>query len=163
MVGGRRARRAGRRSVVHAPAAAAQVGAIDGTASLGASAGALRDTGAPHGSSAFQAYYAKAIASWYPRDTLELDFNVGAASSRGDGTFALAGAAVQWTAVAGWQLLAEVFHDEPGRWKYQLGARSIVVANRVELFASFGNRFGRSSATDFIVTGFRLQTPEFLR
>ena len=137
--------------------------AADGKASFGASAGALRDTGAPHGSSAFQTYYGKAIASWYPGDTLEFDFNVGAANSRGDGTFALAGAAVQWTVVAGWQLLGEVFHDEPGRWKYQLGARSIVVPDRVELFASFGNRFGRSSATDFIVAGFRLQTPEFLR
>ena len=73
------------------------------------------NTGAPHGSSAFQIYYAKALASWYPRSDLEIDLNLGAANAFGSGTFALAGAAVQFAIVGNVQLLAEVFRDEPGR------------------------------------------------
>ena len=134
----------------------------DGEASFGASAGALRDTGAPHGSSAFQGYYARGLASWYPRDDLEVDFNVGAANVRGSGTYPLAGVAVTWTVITGWQLLGEVFRDEPGPSKFQLGFRSIVVPNRFEVYASCGNRFGRSSSGGFVVAGLRLQTPEFL-
>ena len=130
--------------------------------SYGALGGALRDTGAPHGSSAFQGYYAKGLASWYPSDALELDFNLGAANAHGQGTFALAGAAATWRVVPGVQLLGEVFRDEPGRWKFQVGMRSIVVPDRFEIYASYANKFGRSGAADVVVTGFRLQTPAFL-
>lgn len=130
--------------------------------SFGALAGALRDTGAPHGSSAYQGYYAKGLASWYPRDDLEFDFNVGAANVRGAGTYVLAGVAATWTVTPDLQLLSEVFRDEPGASKFQLGLRLIVVRNRLEAYASCGNRFGRSSSSGFVVAGFRLQTPEFL-
>ena len=71
----------------------------DGEWSFGMSAGGGRDTGAPQGSSAFQIYYAKALASWYPRSDLEVDLNLGAANAYGSGTFTLAGAAIQYTVI----------------------------------------------------------------
>jgi len=130
--------------------------------SFGALAGAVRDTGAPHGSSAFQGYYAKAVASWYPRDDLEFDLNLGAANQYGTGTFALAGAAVQLTVLDRLQLLAEVYRDEPGTAKYQAGVRWIAVPNRLEAFVSYGNRFTRSADQWIVTTGVRLQSPAFL-
>jgi hypothetical protein len=126
--------------------------------SFGALAGALRDTGAPHGSSAYQGYYAKGLASWYPRDDLEFDFNVGAANVRGAGTYALAGVAATWT-VTRLQLLSEVFRDRRSRSFNDL--RLIVVRNRPQTYASYGSQFGRSPAAA-VVAGFRLRTPEFL-
>jgi hypothetical protein len=134
----------------------------DSKGSLGVSAGAVRDTGAPHGRSAFQGYYARGLASWYPRSDLEFDLNLGVANVRGPGTYAIAGVAATGTVVTGFQLLGEVYHDEPGPWKFQVGWRSIVVPNRFEVYASYGNRFSRSSAGGFAAAGFRLQTPEFL-
>ena len=130
--------------------------------SFGATAGAGRDTGAPHGGSAFQLYYAKALASWYPRDDLEIDLNLGAANAYGSGTFALAGAAVQYSIASNVQLLGEVFRGEPGRAKYQIGARYLVVPDRFEAYVSYGNRFNGSSDQWFAIAGIRLQTVAFL-
>ena len=130
--------------------------------SFGAAAGAVRDTGAPHGGSAFQTYYGKALASWYPRDDLELDFNLGAANQYGTGTFALAGVAVQFAAVDRLQLLGEVYRDEPGTAKYQGGLRWIAVPNRLEAFVSYGNRFTRAADAWTVTAGVRLQSPAFL-
>ncbi len=134
----------------------------DGEWAFGASAGAGRDTGAPHGGSAFQVYYAKALASWYPRDDLEIDLNLGGANAYGSGTFALAGAAVQYAITSHAQLLAEVFRDEPGRTKYQVGTRFIIVPDRLEAYASYGNRFGGPSDQWFAQFGIRVQTAAFL-
>ena len=130
--------------------------------SFGMSAGGGRDTGAPHGSSAFQVYYAKALASWYPRSDLEIDLNLGAANAYGSGTFALAGAAIQYTVIGNVQLLAEAFRDEPGSTKYQVGARYIIVPDRFEAYASYGNRFNGSSDQWSAIIGIRVQTAAFL-
>jgi hypothetical protein len=130
--------------------------------SFGALAGAVRDTGAPHGGSAFQGYYAKALASWYPREDLEFDLNLGAANQYGIGTFALAGAAVQVAVLDRLQLLAEVYRDEPGTAKYQAGLRWIALPDRLEAFVSYGNRFTRSADQWIVTTGVRLQSPAFL-
>lgn len=134
----------------------------EGEWSFGATAGAGRDTGAPRGSSAFQLYYAKALASWYPREDLEIDVNLGAANQYGPGTFALAGIAVQYAVVPNLQLLAETFHGEPGGGKYQVGARYIVIPDRFETYASYGNRFTGPSGEWWAIVGIRLQTPAFL-
>ncbi len=134
----------------------------DGAWSFGAAAGGARDTGAPHGSSAFQSYYARALASWYPQDDLEIDLNLGAANVYGSGTFALAGAAIQYAVVANVQLLAEVFHDQPGPGQYQVGARWIVIPDRFEAYASYGNQFNGTSHQGSVIIGIRLQTPTFL-
>jgi hypothetical protein len=134
----------------------------DGEWSFGASAGAGRDTGAPRGGSAFQLYYAKALASWYPREDLEIDLNLGAANSYGSGTIALAGAAVQYSITTRVQLLGEVFRDEPGRAKFQIGARYLIVPDRFEAYVSYGNRFNGASDQWFAIAGIRVQTPAFL-
>jgi len=130
--------------------------------SFGMSAGAGRDIAAPHGSSAFQLYYSKALASWYPRDDLEIDLNLGAANAYGAGTFMLAGAAIQYTIVGNLQLLAEAFRNEPGRAGYQVGARYIIVPDRFEAYASYGNRLNASADQWFAILGIRVQTAAFL-
>ena len=134
----------------------------DNTASFGLVASANRDTGAPHGSSAYQGYAARALASWRPRQDLEIDLDVGAANAYGTGTFALAGASIQYTVVNNLQLLAEIFRDEPGTGKYQVGARYIVVPDRFEAYLSYGNRLGASSDQWFAIVGVRVQTAAFL-
>jgi hypothetical protein len=95
--------------------------------SFGVVGGGMRDTGAVHGGSAFQTFYGKGLASWYPRDDVEIDLNLGAANTYGSGTFALAGAALQYSIANNLQLLAVVFRDEPGSSKYQFGARWIAI------------------------------------
>lgn len=130
--------------------------------SFGVVAGAARDAGSPHGSSAFQNYYAKGLASWYPRDGLEMDFNLGASNAYGLGTFALAGAAIQYAVAPSVELLAEVYRDAPGRAKYQLGVRWIVVANRFETYVSYGDRFGAPPSQWAVIAGIRLQSATFL-
>jgi hypothetical protein len=134
----------------------------DGEWSFGMSAGGGRDNGAPHGSSAFQVYYAKGLASWYPRSDLEIDLNLGAANAYGSGTFTLAGAAIQYRVIGNMQMLAEAFRDEPGSTKYQVGVRFIVVPDRFEAYASYGNRFNGSSDQWSAVIGIRVQTAVFL-
>jgi hypothetical protein len=130
--------------------------------SFGMLAGAGRETAVPHGRSAFQSYYAKALASWYPRDDLEFDINLGAANNYGTGTFALAGAAVQYAIACNVQLLAEAFRDEPRGAKYQVGARYIFVPDRFEAYASYGNRLDGSPDEWSAIIGVRLQTDAFL-
>jgi len=105
---------------------------------------------------------AKLLASWYPRTDLEFDFNLGAANVYGTGTFALAGAAIQYAVVPSLQLLAEIFRDEPGTGKYQLGLRYIVVPDRLEAYVSYGNRFNGPSGQWSAIVGIRVQTPAFL-
>ena len=134
----------------------------NGEWSLGATAGTARDTGAPHGSSAFQVYYAKALASWFPRRDLEMDVNLGAANDFNAGTFALVGVAVQYAIISRLQLLAEAFRDEPGPAKYQVGVRGIIVPNRFEAYVSYGNRFAGPSDRWSATIGIRVQTSAFL-
>lgn len=134
----------------------------DGEWSFGMSAGGGRDTGAPHGSSAFQVYYAKGLASWYPRRDLEIDLNLGTVNAYGSGTVTIAGAAIQYRVIGNMQMLAEAFRDEPGSTKYQVGVRFIVVPDRFEAYASYGNRFNGSSDQWSAIIGIRAQTAAFL-
>ncbi len=134
----------------------------EGEWSFGVAAGGARDTVAPHGSSALQVYYAKALASWYPRSDLEVDLNLGAANVYGSGTFALAGVAIQYAVVRNVQMLGEIFRDEPGRGKYQVGVRYIVIPDRFETYVSYGNRFNGPSSEWSAIVGIRLQTPPIL-
>jgi len=148
-------------SLIHLQAKTVLFPRDQGQWSFGLAGSADRDTGAPHGRTAFQEFNLAGIASWYPRDDLEVDLNLGAAYQHGSGTFAVAGAAVQYEAVEGVQLLGEIFRDEPGRAKFQVGARGTLVKDRFEVYASYGNRF---DATQWFATvGIRLQTPEFIR
>ena len=74
----------------------------------------------------------------------------------------MAGAAVQYEIIGNVQLLAEAFRDEPGRAKYQVGARYVVVPDRLEAYASYGNRFNGPSDHWFAILGIRVQTAAFL-
>lgn len=130
----------------------------DGDWSFGVSGGGARDTVASHGNSSFQTYYARALASWYPRSDIEIDLNVGAANVYGSGSFALAGVATQYSIVPDLQLLAEIFRDEPGHGKYQAALRYIVVPDRFETFISYGNRFNDGRGAWSAIAGIRLQT-----
>lgn len=134
----------------------------DGSVAFGVSAGAMRDMSAPHGHSAFQTYYAKALASWYPRGDTEVDFNAGAANVYGTGTFALSGVAVQYAVVPRLQLLAETYRDAPGRGKYQAGLRFAAVPNVLEAYASYGARLGRGAEDWSVTVGIRAQSTTFL-
>ena len=113
------------------------------------------------GGSAFQVYAAKALASWCLRSDLEVDVNLGAANAYGAKTFAVAGADIQYAVISNLQLLAEVFRDQPGTGKYQVGARYIIVPNCVEAYASYANRLNKSSERS-VVIGIRVQTAAIL-
>jgi hypothetical protein len=134
----------------------------EGSWSFGAIGSAVRETGAPHGGSAFQTYHGRLLASWYPRDDFQVDLNLGVANAHEHGTFSIAGAAVQYALTSGAQLLGEIFRDEPGRTKYQAGVRWTVIPNRFEVYAAYGDRFSGSSRSWFATIGIRLQTPAFL-
>ncbi|HET7032026.1 MAG TPA: hypothetical protein VFJ48_02800 [Casimicrobiaceae bacterium] len=148
-------------SLIHLQAKTAGFAHDDNRWSFGIVASADRDTGASRGRTAFQGFNVTGLASWYPRDDLEIDLNLGASYVYGSGSFAVAGAAIQYTVIHSLQLLGEIFRDEPGRPKFQLGTRSIVVQDRFEVYASYGNRFDAKQW--FATFGIRLQTPEFLR
>ncbi|HET7097523.1 MAG TPA: hypothetical protein VFJ68_09040 [Casimicrobiaceae bacterium] len=148
-------------SLIHLQAKTVLFPRDDGQWSFGVVGSGDRDTGAAHGRTAFQAFNVTGLASWYPREDLEIDLNLGVSYQYGSGTFAFAAAAVQYAVIETVQLLAEVFHDEPGRAKFQVGVRGIVVPDRFEVYASYGNPF--NAARWFATLGIRLQTPEFLR
>ena len=59
-------------------------------------------------------------------------------------------------------MLAEIFRDEPGRVSYQVGLRYLAVPDRLEAYASYGNRFGAASGDWSVIVGIRVQTPAFL-
>ena len=148
-------------SLIHLQAKTAGFSRDDNRWAYGIVASADRDTGASRGRTAFQGFNVTGLASWYPRDDLEIDLNLGYSYAYGSGSFAVAGAAVQYTVIDSMQLLGEIFRDEPGRAKFQIGVRGIVVPDRFEVYASYGNRF---DATQWFATvGIRLRTPELLR
>jgi hypothetical protein len=111
----------------------------DGEWSFGAVASGARDTGAAHGRTAFQSFNVTGLASWYPRDELEIDLNLGVSYLYGSGSFAVAGAAVQYAPIDALQLLGEVFRDEPGRhWSR---ASRHCRCGMVRGLRDYGNRF----------------------
>ena len=75
--------------------------------------------------------------------------------------FVVAGADIQYAVISNLQLLAEVFRDQPGPGKYQVGARYIIVPNCVEAYASYANRLNKSSERS-VVIGIRVQTAAIL-
>jgi hypothetical protein len=148
-------------SVIHVQAKTVLFPRADGEWSFGVVGSGDRDTGASHGRTAFQTFNVTGLASWYPRDDLEFDLNLGVSYRYGSGSFAVAGAALQYAVIEALQLLSEIFRDEPGRAKFQVGLRGVVVPDRFEVYVSYGNRF--DAAQWFATAGIRLQTPELIR
>jgi hypothetical protein len=134
----------------------------EGAWSLGAEARAERDTAAPPRPTAFATSYVRALASVNPSDSLEIDVNAGAASTRGSGGYALGGVAIQYAVTPAMKLLAEVYHDEPGTGKAQAGVRLVVVPDRFEVFGSYGERFANRGDW-WAIVGVRLQSRKLLR
>ena len=128
---------------------------------FGASAGAMRDTSIAHGRSAFDTWYAKGIVALAASDDLELDFNLGAASTYGVGGYALAGMAAQYKVSARTELLGEVYRDAPGHAKAQAGLRVSVVPDRFDVYASVGQPFGQHHER-WAVIGIRVQSDRLL-
>jgi hypothetical protein len=131
----------------------------NGAWSFGAVGGAVRDTTAPHGRSAFQTFYGKGLASWYPLDDVQVDINLGFSTSHESGTSSLAGVALQYTLTANVQLLAELFRDEPGRGKFQVGVRLLAIPDRFETFIGYVDQLGAGSRSSSVIIGFRAQAP----
>jgi hypothetical protein len=135
----------------------------DGFWSVGAVGGAARDTGPIQNGASSSAYYAKALLSLYASEAFEVDLNVGASNAFGAGATVVAGAAVQYTLLSRATLLAEIFRDERGPGKYQLGGRYALVPSHLEAYVSYGNRLGNAVGGGWWVTaGIRINTSPFL-
>jgi hypothetical protein len=131
--------------------------------SFGAVAGIGHDNGPTAEGASSSAYYAKALFTWFPHKSLELDLNLGASNDFGAGTILAAGAALQYEFLPRTAAFAEVFRDEKGPGKYQLGLRHEIVPERFALYASYGNRLGSSSSDSWwAVAGIRINTAAFL-
>lgn len=59
-------------------------------------------------------------------------------------------------------LIAETFGQNQGKPSYQFGLRHWLVPNRVQVDATYGNRFGRSTEERWFSIGVRLLSPVFL-
>lgn len=59
-------------------------------------------------------------------------------------------------------LIAETFQQTEGRPFFQAGVRHWIVPNRVQIDATYGNRFGSSSQERWFSIGLRLLSPSFL-
>jgi hypothetical protein len=135
----------------------------DGAWSVGAVGGVGRDNGPVQEGASSMAYYAKALLSLNPNEALEFDLNLGASNDFGAGTVLAAGAAMQYKFLPHTTALAEVFRNERGPGKYQVGLRYAFVPERFEAYASYGNRLGSAAGDSWwAVIGIRINTAPFL-
>ena len=135
----------------------------DGFWSVGAVGGVIRDTGPVASDASSTTYYGKALLSLYPRETLEVDLNLGGSNVFGAGAAVTAGAAVQYEVLPRATLLAEIFRDERGPGKFQLGARYAFIPSRLEGYLSYGNCLGNLTGSSWwAVAGIRINTAPFL-
>ena len=150
-----------RQVAVQAKAVFAQGG--NGLWSVGAVGGVIRDIGPVEGDASSKSYYAKALLSLYPSEALEVDLNLGASNVFGAGTTVTAGAALQYEVLPRATFLAEIFRDERGPGKFQVGARYAFDPAPIEAYVSYGNRLGSMSGeTWWVIAGFRVYTRPFL-
>lgn len=127
--------------------------------SLGFVGAVMRDGGHEARSSPFHEGVALGLVTFHsPERTLRVHMNGGIVYRRDDFTTGAWGVAAEYDVRDDWTLLAELFRDEPGRPKYQLGVRYVLVTDRVELFASGGDSLDRSAHGWFAKFGVRFQT-----
>jgi hypothetical protein len=136
----------------------------DGFWSVGAVGGVLRDSGPVQDGASSWSYYAKGLLSLHPDDALEVDLNLGANNVYGAGATLVAGAAAQFELMPrAATLFAEVFRDERGPGKYQVGARYAFIPSRLEAYVSYGNRLGNAAGDSWwAIAGIRINTAPFL-
>jgi hypothetical protein len=131
--------------------------------SVGAVGGVIRDTGPVASDASSTTYYGKALLSLYPSETLDVDLNLGGSNVFGAGAAVTAGAAVQYEVLPRATLLAEIFRDERGPGKFQLGARYAFIPSRLEGYLSYGNCLGNlTGGSWWAVAGIRINTAPFL-
>jgi hypothetical protein len=127
--------------------------------SAGFVASAMRDGGHESRSDAFHNAAALGIVSFNALDeTLRFHVNAGVVYSRDDYTTGAWGTAAEFDFREDWTVMGEIFRDEPGRPKFQLGLRYTLVTDRVELFVSGGDRIGGNGDSWFAKFGVRFQT-----
>ena len=135
----------------------------DGFWSIGAVGGVIRDTGEAANDASSETYYGKTLLSLYPNEVLEVDLNLGGSNVFGAGATVTAGAAVQYGVLPRATLLAEIFRDERGPGKFQVGARYAFDPTPIEAYVSYGGRLDSASGdTWWAIIGFRAYTKPFL-
>lgn len=131
--------------------------------SFGAVAGIAHDNGPTAEGASSGAYYAKALFTWFPQKSLELDLNLGASNDFGAGTILAAGTALHYEFLPNATAFGEVFRNEKGPGKYQVGLRYAIVPERFEVYASYGNKLGSANSDSWwTVAGIRINTAPFL-
>jgi hypothetical protein len=99
----------------------------------------------------------------YFNDRMILHTNVGVlhntVSSSTRGTW---GVGTETALAANTWLIAEAFQQKEGRPFFQAGVRHWIVPNRVQIDATYGNRFGSASDERWFSIGLRLLSPAFL-
>jgi len=135
----------------------------DGFWSVGAVGAAIRDTGPTASDASSTTYYGKALLSLYPSELLEVDLNLGGSNVFGAGATVTAGVAAQYEVLPHAALLAEIFRDERGPGKFQLGVRYAFIPSRLEGYLSYGNVLGNLTGSSWwAVAGIRINTAPFL-
>lgn len=131
----------------------------DGRWSAGAVIAAIRDGGHEERSRPFHQASALGLVSFSALDNaLRAHANAGLAYSRGEHRTSAWGTAVELDFREDWTAMAEIFRDSPRRPSYQFGLRYVLVADRVELFVSGGDRLGGESKNRFAKFGVRFQS-----
>ena len=119
---------------------------------------AARDTGRGHSGSGFHDALAALVTSFGFLDSaLRVHVNGGIGWSHAEFTTGIFGAAIEYDPVERWTLMGEVFRDSPGRPSFQLGVRYTAIEDRLELFASGGDRVHGGGDGPFFKAGLRLQ------
>lgn len=127
--------------------------------SAGGVAAVLRDGGRESRRNGFHDASALGLLSFNALDdTLRLHVNGGVAHSHAEFTTGAWGTAVEYDFREGWTLMGEVYRDEPGRAKFQVGLRYLLITDRVELFVSGGDRLGGEGNGWFAKFGVRFQS-----
>jgi hypothetical protein len=127
--------------------------------SVGAVAALQRDGGHEARNRAFHDGVALALVTLNaPDHPWRVHLNAGVVYRRDAFTTRAWGVATEYDLRDDWTLLAEAFRDEPGRPKFQLGVRYLLVTDRVELFASGGDSFASRGNGWFAKFGVRFQT-----
>jgi hypothetical protein len=127
--------------------------------SAGAVAAAVHDTGRESRRNGFHETSALGLVSFNaPDQTLRVHVNAGVAYVHTEFTTGVWGTAAEFDFREGWTVMGEVYRDEPGRPKYQLGLRYTLVTDRVELFISGGDRINGNAESWFAKFGVRFQT-----
>ena len=129
--------------------------------SIGLAAGAVRH---PADSKRVSELYSYVPASFsYFSDKLVIHTNVGALhntlTSSTRGTW---GVGTETALIENTWFIAEAFRQKSGRPFFQVGVRHRIVPNRVQVDATYGNRFGSASDERWFSIGVRLLSPAFL-